>query len=79
MRYNQYWMCITPWCSAEQWLVQAMPRQRDIWHIRPIRDGRSWKVAATQPICPLCGVNLEAAPILATTVDTAEYDVVRSG
>lgn len=79
MRYSQYWICTTPWCSAEQWLVQAVPHQRDTWHIKPDAYGRSWSVAAPQPICPLCGVDLEPAPVLTTTVNTGEYNFVHSG
>ena len=79
MRHSEYWICTTPWCSAERWLVQAMPRRRDVWHIAPDAAGRSWTVAAPQPICPLCGGDLEIAPVLVTTVDAADYDVVRSG
>jgi len=75
MRHSENWICTTPWCSAEQWLVQAEPRQRDVWHIAPATHGRSWTVAASQPICPLCGVDLAPAPVLVPTLDAAEYEV----
>ena len=76
MRYGKNWICTTPLCSAEQWLVQAMPRQHDVWRIATGAYGRSRTVAAPQPICPLCGADLSPSSVIATTLGTAEYDVV---
>jgi len=48
--------CPTDWCSLETLYVRRDDHNPELWHVN---DGNgSWLVAATGPVCPLCGGNL---------------------
>jgi hypothetical protein len=61
--------CVNSACHAEQWLVLATPGHRDVWQIVPDAGSRPWVVAASVPICPLCGSNLETLPVVTMARD----------
>lgn len=48
--------CPTDWCIAETLYTRRNEHNLELWHVSD-GDG-NWLVAATGPVCPLCGGNL---------------------
>jgi len=58
---TQHWsdgFCTTDWCSAGHWVVRRDPHHHDVWLVAASTEEIGWKIAAVEPICPLCGVEL---------------------
>ena len=49
--------CFDPVCPDTGWRVTPSEHYPELWHIADA-EGRSWQVAAAEPICPLCGATL---------------------
>jgi|FLYN01.1.fsa_nt_gi hypothetical protein len=59
--------CPTDWCGLTTLYVQRDERFLELWHVS---DGISdWLVAATAPVCPLCGGDLLTAANVMEGVD----------
>ncbi len=50
--------CTTDWCEAERWMVRRDPHRQDLWWVGTSTDVIGWQIAGTEPVCPLCGMNL---------------------
>lgn len=51
--------CTCSWCRAERWLVRPTNR-RELWLVAQDDGANPWQIAASEPICPLCGEDLAA-------------------
>lgn len=51
--------CTCRWCRAERWLVRLSNR-REVWQIVQEDGASPWLIAASEPICPMCGEALAA-------------------
>jgi hypothetical protein len=52
--------CVDSGCSATAWRVRRDPRDHETWWVGRLDDSSSWRIAASQPCCPLCGSDLAA-------------------
>jgi hypothetical protein len=55
---TQRLVCPSMHCSAEGWQVERDTSRRDTWIITAETGGTAWVIAASGPICPLCGEDL---------------------
>jgi hypothetical protein len=63
MRWEQ-WFCSEQECSTGEWMVQRSPVHREVWLVTPHVEASPYTVAASIPVCPLCGTTLQAAATL---------------
>jgi hypothetical protein len=47
--------CMSRWCRAGRWYVKPDRRSKALWLIAEHPDDAPWSVAASEPVCPLCG------------------------
>jgi hypothetical protein len=50
--------CTTEWCKGERWVVRRDTRHHDLWLVAASVDEAGWRIAAVEPACPLCGMEL---------------------
>jgi hypothetical protein len=62
------WFCRSEWCKADSWLVRQHADQRELWQLAHEPDELRYTIAATDPICPLCGATLSLRIELAETI-----------
>jgi len=64
--------CPTDWCPIDTVYVKRHEHQREVWHVTEHVDETGWLVAATGPVCPMCGGNLLTAANVSDGVDGVE-------
>jgi hypothetical protein len=52
--------CAEPDCAASTWRVRRDPRAHETWWVGRLDDSATWRIAASEPCCPLCGSDLAA-------------------
>lgn len=52
------WYCPNQACAVREWMVQCHPATRDIWWVAEHEHDRPITVAASDPVCPRCGLTL---------------------
>jgi hypothetical protein len=55
---EQHLVCPERSCGTGTLLVQRDARLPDVWHLTHATEGGAWTVAATDPVCPRCGMTL---------------------
>jgi hypothetical protein len=40
------------------WRVRRDPRANETWWVGRLDDSATWRIAASEPCCPLCGSDL---------------------
>ena len=77
------WSCTNNDCYAAAWLAQRPVAELELWWVAADSDDRPFSVAAPAPICPRCGMTLEAAyllePDVRPTLHTALAALVANG
>lgn len=71
MNHWEALVCSSMFCRADTWLVRASHEQPELWHVASVAGNSAWQVAASAPVCPLCGVVLHAAAQEQELVDLA--------
>ena len=64
--------CTTDWCQGERWMVRRDTRHPDLWLVAESADAAGWQIAAIEPICPLCG--MELSPHIEGVGDVPDVD-----
>ena len=59
----------TDWCTRDTLYVRRHEHFHAVWRLTDDGDNAGWLVAATTPVCPLCGGNLLTAANLMEGVD----------
>ncbi len=54
--------CVDTGCGHGPWLARADERIPEIWHISTDDGATTYRVAASEPICPRCGGDLARHP-----------------
>jgi len=62
------WFCRSEGCKADSWLVRPQPGQRELWQLALEPDTPRYTIAATDPVCPLCGTTLSLRIEIAETI-----------
>ena len=47
-------------CGSGLWSIQRDAMLPDLWQVTNTTDGSTWTVAASEPVCPRCGMTLMA-------------------
>ena len=79
------WHCPNQACAVGEWMVQRDPATPDIWWVAAHEHDLPFGVAASDPVCPRCGltlvgmVELESRLAAPASVETGlVFDYVRS-
>ena len=79
------WHCPNQACAVGEWMVQRDPATPDIWWVAAHEHDCPFSVAASDPVCPRCGltlvgmVELESRLAAPVSVETGlVFDYVRS-
>lgn len=61
--------CLNRECASRTWLVQAHEEIAELWFISEGAGSSSWCIAATEPVCPLCGSTLRTPAEIRATLE----------
>jgi len=74
------WFCPNMACHQDTWMVKHDSEYAEVWNIARTMDDRPFTVAASSPICPMCGTTLQLAAIdILTTVERSSGAAVSIG
>jgi hypothetical protein len=84
MNWEQ-WLCPDPLCTDRTWMVRRDFATCDVWSVARHKEDLPFTIAATAPVCPLCGtalltlIELEGGLERRVGVETGPvFDFVRS-
>jgi hypothetical protein len=52
--------CDEPGCLATTWRVRRDPRDHETWWVGRLDGSATWRIAASEPCCPVCAADLVA-------------------
>ena len=69
--------CPTDWCTLDSLYVRRHEALPETWHVTDAIGHTGWLVAATGPVCPLCGGSLLTYSNLMEGIDGVEEKFAR--